>query len=102
MKEVTTSTSIAAEPVRPGMDSLGPKRLSRFAAWLFRINAERWRERALFYERHRDYFPRLASRRFVDRCRELEETYRGLAQVLFNMPSRLQLVPVRAVVSRIK
>ena len=49
MKEVTTSTSIAAEPVRPGMDSLGPKRLSRFAAWLFRINAERWREQALFY-----------------------------------------------------
>ncbi|WP_447601290.1 hypothetical protein [Nitrospira sp. Nam80] len=42
-------------------------------------DAQRWRRRARFYERHRDYFPRLASGRFVARCRELEAMYRNLA-----------------------
>ena len=44
--------------------------------------AKRWRRRALFYERHRDYFPRLSSGRFVGRCHELEVTYRGLARAI--------------------
>ena len=101
MKEVTTSTSMVGSPVRPGTNRLAPNGPSEFAAWLFRVNADRWRRRALFYERHRDYFPRLSSGRFVDRCRELEATYRGLAQVLFIIQPQLQWAPVRAV-SRIK
>ena len=45
-------------------------------------DAERWRRRARFYERHRDYFPRLSSGRFVARCRELEAMYRALSWTL--------------------
>jgi hypothetical protein len=51
-------------------------------------DAERWRRRARFYERHRDYFPRLASGRFVARCRELEAMYRMLAMVVEKLAVR--------------
>jgi hypothetical protein len=100
MNEVTTSTSGVEGSVRLDKNRTAAK--VGFAAWLLRVNADRWRRRAQFYECHRDYFPRLASGRFIDRCRELEATYRGLAQVLFNVPPQAQLVPVRAVVSRIR
>lgn len=92
MKQATTSTSV----VRLGMKRLTPDHLWGLAARLFRFNADRWKRRALFYERHRDYFPRLSSGRFVDRCRELEATYRGLAEVMFALPAQNQWVPVRA------
>lgn len=51
-------------------------------------DAERWRRRARFYESHRDYFPRLASGRFVARCRELEAMYRKLAMVVEKLAVR--------------
>lgn len=101
MKAVMRSSSVVEHPIeskRPRPVSL---RLSGFATRLLKIHADRWKRRAQFYERHRDYFPRLASGRFVDRCRELEASYRGLAQVLFAMPPQIELVPVRVTVSRL-
>ena len=104
MKAVTTSASasMAERPLRRDRHWLALTGSSEFAARLFRVNADRWRRRALFYERHRDYFPRLASGRFLERCRELEAAYRGLARVLFTMQPQIEWAPVRAVVSRIK
>ncbi|MGC3976124.1 MAG: hypothetical protein QM771_17315 [Nitrospira sp.] len=102
MKDVTTSPSLVERSLR----SEGVKPLSRglsdLAGWLFAVNADRWRRRAQFYERHRDYFPRLASSPFVDRCRALEAASREVAEVLFAMPPRVNLVPVQVTVSRIK
>ncbi|MCS6291381.1 MAG: hypothetical protein H8K10_20750 [Nitrospira sp.] len=102
MKTVTTSTSMAERPLRRRRRWLALTGPSGLAARLLRVNADRWRRRALFYERHRDYFPRLASGRFVERCCELEAAYRGLAHVLFATPPQIGWMPVRAVVSRIK
>ena len=98
MKQATTSTSV----VRLGMKRLTPNHLWELAARLFWFHADRWRRRAQFYERHRDYFPRLSSSRFVDRCRELEVAYRGLAEVMFALPAQHQRVPVRTMVLRRK
>lgn len=102
MKDVMTSPSIAerspkAENCRPL-----PRSLSDLAGWLFTVNADRWRRRAQFYERHRDYFPRLASGPFVDRCRELESASREFARLLFAVPPRDGLVPARVSVLRVK
>ena len=76
------------------------KKLSSANLWelttrLFMSKAERWKRRALFYERHRDYFPRLATSRFIDRCRELEAMYRRFVMIMFRIPLQEQLVPVR-------
>lgn len=104
MKAATGSTSTLAteRPLSRDRYWLALTGPSGFAARLFTANAERWRRRALFYERHRDYFPRLASGRFVERCRELEATYRELPQVLFTMQPQVEWAPVRVVVSRMK
>jgi len=98
MTHVSTSTSV----MRSGMKRLAPNRLWEFAAWLLRLKADQWRRRAQFYERHRDYFPRLSAGRFVDRCRELEATYQGIAEVMFGRLVQDQWVPVRGVVLRRK
>lgn len=98
MKLMTTSTAV----VRLGMKRLAPHHLWELAARLFRFNAERWRRRALFYEQYRDYFPRLSAGQFVDRCRELEATYRRLAEIMFALPAEHQLVPARTMVLRRK
>ena len=102
MKDVITSSSM----VEPGLKSEKAKPPSRglsdLAGWLLTVNADPWRRRAQFYEHHRDYFPRLASGPFVDRCRELEAASREVAEVLFAMPPRIELVPVPVTVSRIK
>ena len=50
-----------------------------------------------FMERQ-DYFPRLSAGRLIGRCRELEVTYRGLAEAMFAMLVQDQWVLVRAVV----
>ena len=63
-------------------------------------DAERWRRRARFYERHRDYFPRLASGRFVSRCRELEAMYRKLAMMVENLAVRAGWAWKGSIVSR--
>lgn len=102
MKDLTTRISVVERAVGSGRTRPASHRFSELAAWLFSIHADRWRRRALFYERHRDYFPRLSSGRFVDRCRELEASYRGLARVLFTMPPPVRLVPIRVTVSRLK
>jgi hypothetical protein len=100
MKEVTkgltTSTSVISPSVRRGSKRLSPNHLLELVTRLCIFKAERWGRRALFYERHREYFPRLSASRFVDRCRELEATYRALAQMMFLMPGQNQLVQVRA------
>ncbi len=51
-------------------------------AQLYHADAERWHRQAQFYARHRAYFPRLATSRFVVRCRQLCELYRRLARSL--------------------
>ncbi len=102
MKEMLTSPSTVEQTSRPEKPRAMSSRLSGLGAWLFSVHADRWRRRAQFYERHRDYFPRLASGRFVDRCRELESAYRGLAWLLFPVSPQLRLVPVRVTVLRRK
>ncbi|MDH4237012.1 MAG: hypothetical protein OEV17_07170 [Nitrospira sp.] len=98
MKHVTTSTPV----VRLGVKRLAPHHLWGLAARLFRFNAERWKRRALFYERHRDCFPRLSAGRFIERCRELEAAYRRLAEIMFALPAKDQWGPVRTLVARRK
>ncbi len=104
MKEVSKglaiSTSLVRVSVRRGPRRLSPRHLLELATRLFIFKAERWKRRALFYERHRDSFPRLSSGRFVDRCRELEAAYRALAHMMFLLPEQDQLVSVRVQASR--
>ncbi len=98
MKQMITSTPV----VRLGVKRLAPHHLWELAGRLFRLNAERWQRRALFYERHRDYFPRLSAGQFVERCRQLEATYRRLAETMFALPTKRQWAPVRTMVLRRK
>jgi hypothetical protein len=95
-KELTLSTSLIPVPVGGEAGRLSPNHLLELITRLCIFKAERWGRRALFYERHRDYFPRLSAGRFVTRCRELEANYRALAQMIFLIPAEDQLVPVRA------
>lgn len=99
-KGLTISTSLIPTPSRRGAQRLSPKHLLELATKLFIFKAERWKRRALFYEQHRDYFPRLSTGRFVDRCHELEAAYRALAHMMFLLPAQDQLVSVRALASR--
>ncbi len=92
MGDMNYSTSKVVQPTSLRTNEKAPQRSSGVTAWLLRADADRWRRRALFYESHRDYFPRLSSGRFVARCHELEATYRGLARKLWEGPS-----PVRSV-----
>lgn len=102
MKDVTTFSSMVERSLKSEETKPLSRGLSDLAGWLFTVNAARWRRRAQFYERHRDYFPRLAASPFVDRCRALEAASREVAEVLFAMPPRVDLVPVPVTVSRIK
>ena len=102
MKEVSTTSSMVERTVKSERTKPLSRGLSDLAGWLVAINADRWQRRARFYEHHRDYFPRLASSPFVNRCRELEAASREVAEVLFAMPPRVDLVPVRVSVPRIK
>ena len=43
--------------------------------------AKRWQQRALFYERYRDYFPHLSKGRFVGRCHEVVGLHLPVADV---------------------
>ena len=100
MTGITTSTSIVVSPVKRGAMRLSPNHLAGLALRLFVFRAERWGRRARFYERHRDYFPRLIAGRFVARCRELEARYRELAKALFGLSAHEQMIPVRAIASQ--
>jgi hypothetical protein len=95
-KGLTLSTAVIPAPVEGGSGRLTPNHLLELVTRLCIFKAERWGRRALFYERHRDYFPRLSVGRFVTRCRELEANYRALAQMMFLIPAEDRLVPVRA------
>ncbi len=101
MKNAMTAPSKVEGRVESEATSPLPRGLSVLAAWFFSVNADRWRRRAQFYERHRDYFPRVASSPFVDRCRELESASREFARRLFAMPVQDELAPVRVTVSRV-
>lgn len=94
--------AISSTVMSAGMKRLAPNHLWELAARLFRFRADRWRRRALFYRRYRDYFPRLSGSRFVDRCWELETMYRGLSEVMHAIPRQEQWVPVREMVVRRK
>ncbi len=95
-KGLTLSTSVIPAPMRRRPTRLSPKHLFELVTRLCIFKAERWGRRALFYERHRDYFPRLSASRFVSQCRELEARYRALAQMMFLIPTEDRLIPVRA------
>lgn len=95
-KELTLSASVTPDLMRQRSQRLSPNHLLELVTRLCIFKAERWGRRALFYERHRDYFPRLSAGRFVKRCRELEARYRALAQLMFLVPEEDQSVPVRA------
>jgi regulator of sirC expression with transglutaminase-like and TPR domain len=99
-KALIPSTSLIASPVRRKPKRLSPQHLVELATRLFMFKAERWKRRAQFYEQHRECFPRVSASRFVDRCRELEATYRALARILFLMPAQDQLVSARALALR--
>lgn len=80
-----------------------PPGLWESASWLFRCYAQRWRNRARFYERYQDYFPRLSASRFVKRCRELEHLYGKLALIVLTVPVREhEWVPLRVPMNRRK
>ncbi len=96
MKDVVTSSSVIASPRK----RLSPAHLWGLTTRLFMFKAERWKRRAMFYEQHRDYFPRVVASRFIDRCRELEATYRGFVAIMFQMAVRKQLAPARAITVR--
>ena len=81
MKKVSHSMS-RVEPRSPGRTNSASRSAASMTARLLAEAAKRWQQRAQFYERHRDYFPRLSTGRFVGRCHELEATYRGLAQAI--------------------
>lgn len=102
MRGTINPTSVIEGPVGTETNRTATDRPYGLAAWLFRANAERWRRRALFYERNRDYFPRLSSGRFVARCRELEAAYRRFSQALWNMTPQVRWVSIRPIVSRIE
>ena len=99
MTDMTTSTSIVVSPVKGGATRLSRNHLSGLALRLSLFRADRWGRRARFYERHREYFPRLFASRFVARCRELEARYRELAKALFGLSAHEELIPVRAMAS---
>lgn len=99
MSDLTPSTSFIPSPVRSGMKRLSPNHLVGLALKLSMFRADRWGRRARFYERHRDYFPRLFAGRFVARCRELETRYRELAKMLFGLSAHERMIPVRAIAS---
>ncbi len=102
MKDVTNGISAVEVAVTPESTRMISELPRKFVAWAIRKNAERWGQRALFYERHRDYFPRLSSGPFVARCRELEATYRGLSRAIGNMTPQVAWVPVRSAARRIR
>lgn len=93
MKDITIASSSVTTSSKK---RLSPTHLWELAIRLFMFKAERWKRRAMFYERHRDSFPRLASGQFITRCRQLEATYRALAQLMFLVPEDKRLIPIRA------
>lgn len=91
MKAMILSSPVATDPTK----KLSSANLWELATRLFLFKADRWKRRAQFYERHRDHFPRLATSRFIHRCRELEATYRRFVAIMFRMALHEQLVPAR-------
>lgn len=102
MTGMMTSTPIVVSPTSNGVKRLSRNHLVSLAVRLSMFRADRWGRRARFYERHRDYFPRLFAGRFVARCRELEARYRELAKALFGLSAHERMVPVRAMASQRK
>ncbi len=104
MKDVTKglaiSPSVRATPFNQEHPRLSPNHLLELVTRVCLFKAERWGRRARFYERHRDYFPRLSASRFVSRCRALEARYRALAQLIFLIPADDRLVPVHVLAMR--
>jgi len=96
MKQVTTSISL----VRSERNQLAPNHLWELAARVFRLRADRWKRRALFYQRYRDYFPHVSTSRFVDRCLELDMRCRRLSEILHVMSRQGRLVTARGMIVR--
>lgn len=86
-----------ASPRRTAASRILPVKMS---ASLLAEAARRWGRRALFYERHRAYFPRLSAGGFVASCRDLEATYLGLSRVIQSLTPQAALIPIRSAGSR--
>ncbi len=102
MKDLTNRTSAIEGSVSPEVTTRISGLPYKFVASVLKKNADRWGRRAQFYERYRDYFPRLSSGGFVARCRELEASYRGLSLAVWNMTPQVAWVPIRSTVPRIR
>lgn len=100
MRKVSHSVPLVEPTASPRTTATSRILPVKMSASLLAEAAARWGRRALFYERHRAYFPRLSSGGFVASCRDLEATYLGLSRVIQNMTPQVALVPVRSVVSR--
>ncbi|MCP9453416.1 MAG: hypothetical protein NNA23_12120 [Nitrospira sp.] len=95
--------SIHSEAAQMNVIQRKPAGFWRAVSWLFWCYAQQWRKRARFYERYRDYFPRLSASRFVKRCRELEHLYGKLASMVLVVPVREhEWVPIRVPMGRRK
>ena len=100
MRKLSHSMPRVEQTARPRTTATSWDLPFKMFARLLAEAATRWGRRALFYERHRAYFPRLSSGGFVARCRELAATHRGLSRVIWNMTPQVAWVPVRSAVPR--
>jgi len=98
MKQVPASTAL----VNMGTNQLAPHYLWELAARVFQFRADRWKRRGLFYKRYREYFPRVSTSRFVDRCLELDVRYRKLSEILRSMSRQGRFMETRRMIMREK
>lgn len=98
MKQLAASTV----PVNADMNRLSASHLWELAARLFTFRANRWKRRALFYQRYREYFPHMSTSRFVERCLELDLRYRRMAELLSAMSRQGRLLTTSEMVMRRK
>ncbi len=100
MRKVSHSMPLVDPSANPRRAAASRILSAKMSAGLLAEAAARWGRRALFYERHRAYFPRLSSGGFIASCRDLEATYLGLSRVIQNLTPQVALTPVRSGVSR--
>ncbi|MDH5666386.1 MAG: hypothetical protein OEY86_00040 [Nitrospira sp.] len=98
MKQLAVSTL----PVNADMNRLSPNHFWELAARLLTFRADRWKRRALFYRRYREYFPHMSTSRFVERCLELDIRYRRMADLLSTMSRQGRMMTVPEMVVRRK
>lgn len=100
MRKVSHSMPLVEPTDSPRTTAASQTHPAKMSARVLIEAAARWGRRALFYERHRAYFPRLSGGGFVASCRDLEATYLGLSRVIQSLTPQAALIPIRSAVSR--